>query len=120
MRPSAILTRARGRLRDSRPRFTVSLGESEEIVRRFRHACATGNVEELMAVLGLDRGLLDLVRMRASQINGCAYCPDMHSKVARANRETEQRLYGLDAWRETPYPSSDQSASWSGGPMNRT
>src|SRR6188768_4583587 len=46
-----ILTRARGRLHDSRPRFTVSRGESEEIVRRFRHACATGNVEGLMAVL---------------------------------------------------------------------
>ena len=49
-----ILTRARGRLRDSRPRFTVSRRESEEIVRRFRHACVTGNVEELMAVLHAD------------------------------------------------------------------
>jgi AhpD family alkylhydroperoxidase len=44
-----------------------------------------------------DHGLLDLVRMRASQINGCSYCLDMHSKDARANDETEQRLYGLDA-----------------------
>jgi RNA polymerase sigma-70 factor, ECF subfamily len=49
-----ILTRARGRLRESRPRFTVSRGESEEIVQRFRHACVTGNVEELMAVLHAD------------------------------------------------------------------
>jgi RNA polymerase sigma-70 factor, ECF subfamily len=49
-----ILTRARSRLRESRPRFTVSRGESEEIVQRFRHACVTGNVEELMAVLHAD------------------------------------------------------------------
>ena len=47
--------------------------------------------------------LLHLVRMRASQINGCAFCLDMHSKDARAAGETEQRLYGLNAWRETPY-----------------
>src|SRR5439155_20977639 len=53
-----ILTRARGRLRYSRPRFTVSRRESEEIVRRFRHACVTGNVEELMAVLHVDAELV--------------------------------------------------------------
>ena len=53
-----ILTRARGRLRDSRPRFTVSRRESEEIVRRFRQACVTGNVEELMAVLHADAQLV--------------------------------------------------------------
>jgi RNA polymerase sigma-70 factor (ECF subfamily) len=53
-----ILTRARGRLRESRPRFTVSRGESEEIVRRFRHACGTGNVEELMALLHADAELV--------------------------------------------------------------
>jgi AhpD family alkylhydroperoxidase len=46
---------------------------------------------------GFDPKLLDLVRMRASQINGCAYCLDMHSKDTRANGETEQRLYGLEA-----------------------
>ena len=60
---------------------------------------------------GLDSKLLDLVRMRASQINGCAYCLDMHSKDARANGETEQRLYGLDAWRETPYYSARERAA---------
>jgi AhpD family alkylhydroperoxidase len=54
---------------------------------------------------GLDAKLLRLVMMRASQINGCAYCLDMHSKDARAAGETEQRLYGLDAWREAPYYS---------------
>jgi RNA polymerase sigma-70 factor (ECF subfamily) len=53
-----ILTRARGRLRDSRPRFTVSRRESEEIVRRFRRACVTGNVDELMAVLHVDAQLI--------------------------------------------------------------
>jgi AhpD family alkylhydroperoxidase len=60
---------------------------------------------------GLDERLLDLVRMRASQINGCAYCLDMHSKDARAAGETEQRLYGLEAWRETPYYSDRERAA---------
>jgi AhpD family alkylhydroperoxidase len=60
---------------------------------------------------GLDSKLLDLVRMRASQMNGCAYCLDMHSKDARANGETEQRLYGLEAWREAPYYSARERAA---------
>jgi AhpD family alkylhydroperoxidase len=60
---------------------------------------------------GFDSKLLDLVRMRASQINGCAYCLDMHSKDARANGETEQRLYGLEAWRERPYYSDRERAA---------
>src|SRR4030095_4864486 len=60
---------------------------------------------------GLEHTLLDLVRMRASQINGCGYCLDMHRKDARANGETEQRLYGLDAWRETPYYSARERAA---------
>jgi AhpD family alkylhydroperoxidase len=60
---------------------------------------------------GLEERLLDLVRMRASQINGCSYCLDMHSKDARANGETEQRLYGLSAWRETPYYSERERAA---------
>src|SRR5436853_6916965 len=60
---------------------------------------------------GLDHRLLDLVRMRASQINGCAYCLDMHSKDARAGGETEQRLYGLDAWREAPYYTDRERAA---------
>ena len=50
---------------------------------------------------GLEHSLQELVKMRASQINGCAYCLDMHSKDARAAGETEQRLYMLDAWRES-------------------
>ena len=68
-------------------------------------------LERQVAQGGLDSKLLDLVRMRASQINGCAYCLDMHSEDARANGETEQRLYGLDAWRETPYYSDRERAA---------
>ena len=68
-------------------------------------------LEKQIRKAGLDSQLLDLVRMRASQINGCAYCLDMHSKDARANGETEQRLYGLDAWRETPYYSARERAA---------
>jgi AhpD family alkylhydroperoxidase len=72
---------------------------------------ATLGLERQVHQAGLDSKLLDLVRMRASQINGCAYCLDMDSKDARANGETEQRLYGLDAWRETPYYSERERAA---------
>ena len=68
-------------------------------------------LERQVQKAGLDSKLLDLVRMRASQINGCAYCLDMHSKDARANGETEQRLYGLEAWREAPYYSDRERAA---------
>ena len=68
-------------------------------------------LERQVRKAGLDNKLLDIVRMRASQINGCAYCLDMHSKDARANGETEQRLYGLAAWRETPYYSARERAA---------
>lgn len=60
---------------------------------------------------GLEPSLLELVKMRASQINGCAYCLDMHSKDARAAGETEQRLYALDAWRETPFYTDRERAA---------
>jgi AhpD family alkylhydroperoxidase len=59
----------------------------------------------------LEPSLLELVRMRASQINGCAYCLDMHSKDARANGESEQRLYALSAWRETPFFTDREQAA---------
>ena len=58
-----------------------------------------------------DPRLRELVRIRASQINGCAYCIDMHTKDARAIGESEQRLYGLAAWRETPYFSERERAA---------
>ena len=60
---------------------------------------------------GLEHSLLELVKMRASQINGCGYCLDMHSKDARAAGETEQRLYLLDAWREAPFYSDRERAA---------
>ncbi|HWR36816.1 MAG TPA: carboxymuconolactone decarboxylase family protein [Clostridia bacterium] len=60
---------------------------------------------------GLETSLLELVKMRASQINGCAYCLDMHSKDARAAGETEQRLYLLSAWREAPFYSDRERAA---------
>lgn len=60
---------------------------------------------------GLATNLLDLVKLRASQINGCAYCIDMHSKDLRAAGETEQRIYELDAWRETPFYSDRERAA---------
>jgi AhpD family alkylhydroperoxidase len=68
-------------------------------------------VQALVESGGLDAKLLHLIEMRASQINGCAYCLDMHSKDARAAGETEQRLYGLEAWRESPYYSERERAA---------
>ena len=59
----------------------------------------------------LEHSLIELVKMRASQINGCAYCLDMHSKDARAAGETEQRLYALNAWRETPFFTDRERAA---------
>ncbi|PYU67222.1 MAG: carboxymuconolactone decarboxylase [Acidobacteria bacterium] len=60
---------------------------------------------------GLEESLLNLVYLRASQINGCAYCLDMHWKDLRAAGEGEQRLYGLDAWEESPYYSDRERAA---------
>jgi AhpD family alkylhydroperoxidase len=59
--------------------------------------------------------LLELVKLRASQINGCAYCVDMHTKDARANGETEQRLYAVVVWREAPFFTERERAAlaWS-------
>jgi AhpD family alkylhydroperoxidase len=59
----------------------------------------------------IDPKLRELIRIRASQLNGCAYCIDMHTKDARAIGETEQRIYGLAAWRETPYFSPRERAA---------
>jgi AhpD family alkylhydroperoxidase len=60
---------------------------------------------------GLEQSLLDLVKVRASQINRCAFCLDMHVKDARASGETEQRLYSLDTWRETSFYSDRERAA---------
>jgi AhpD family alkylhydroperoxidase len=59
----------------------------------------------------VDEQLLELIYFRVSQINACAYCLDMHSKDLRAKGETEQRLYGLSAWRETPYYTAKERAA---------
>ncbi|HST10583.1 MAG TPA: carboxymuconolactone decarboxylase family protein [Terriglobales bacterium] len=72
-------------------------------------------LEKYLKECGLEESLLHLVKMRASQINGCAYCLDMHWKDARASGETEQRLYSLDAWRECPFYTDRERAAlaWS-------
>jgi AhpD family alkylhydroperoxidase len=59
----------------------------------------------------VERRLFELVKIRASQINGCAYCLDMHTKDARLAGETEQRIYALNAWRETPFFSDRERAA---------
>jgi AhpD family alkylhydroperoxidase len=64
-----------------------------------------------LAQCGLESSLLNLLYFRVSQINGCAYCLDMHSKDLRAGGETEQRLYLLDAWRESPFYSGRERAA---------
>jgi len=69
------------------------------------------SLEKYVAECGLDEKLIHLIKMRASQINGCAFCIDMHSKDARAAGETEQRLYELDAWRETPFYTDRERAA---------
>jgi len=68
-------------------------------------------LEKYISESGLDHKLVHLVKMRASQINGCAYCLDMHSLEARAVGESEQRLYTLEAWRETPFFSDRERAA---------
>ena len=60
---------------------------------------------------GIDPGLRELIRIRASQLNGCAYCVDMHSKDARAVGETEQRIYALPVWQETAFYTSRERAA---------
>jgi AhpD family alkylhydroperoxidase len=72
---------------------------------------AMDGLDRYLADCGLEKPLLLLVQLRASQINGCAYCLDMHWKDLRAIGEGEQRLYSLDAWRECPYYSERERAA---------
>lgn len=72
---------------------------------------ALGSLDTYVGKSGLEAGLLDLVKVRASQLNGCAYCIDMHTKDARMGGETEQRLYALTAWRETPFFTGRERAA---------
>ena len=69
------------------------------------------NLSKEVETSGLERKLLELVKIRASQINGCAYCIDMHTKDARAAGETEQRIYALSAWHETPFFTDRERAA---------
>ena len=68
-------------------------------------------LEKYLHQCGLEEPLIHLLKLRASQINGCAYCLDMHWKDLRAIGETEQRLYGLDAWEESPYYTERERAA---------
>lgn len=72
-------------------------------------------VEHYLQQCGLDESLQNIIKLRVSQINGCAYCIDMHWKDLRAAGESEQRLYGLDAWEESPYYTDRERAAlaWS-------
>lgn len=70
-----------------------------------------GNLEQYLKKTGLESELLELVRVRVSQINGCAYCIDRHTKEARSHHENEQRLYGLSTWKEAPFYSDRERAS---------
>jgi AhpD family alkylhydroperoxidase len=72
---------------------------------------AMHGLERYLATCGLEPSLRELVRLRASQINGCAYCVDMHSLDARAGGETEQRLYALPVWHETPFFTDRERAA---------
>ena len=88
---------------------------SDERLRAYEVAPATidavRRVEAHIQQCGLEKSLIHLVKMRASQINGCAFCLDMHSRDARRLGETEQRLYLLDAWRESPLYSERERAA---------
>jgi AhpD family alkylhydroperoxidase len=68
-------------------------------------------LDTYLGTSGLERSLLLLVQLRSSQLNGCAFCIDMHWKDLRAIDETEQRLYSLDAWRESPYYTDRERAA---------
>jgi AhpD family alkylhydroperoxidase len=68
-------------------------------------------IEHYLQQCGLEESLQNLIKLRVSQINGCAYCIDMHWKDLRAAGESEQRLYGLDAWEESPYYTERERAA---------
>jgi AhpD family alkylhydroperoxidase len=75
---------------------------------------AMARLEQFVRTSGLEHPLLELVKIRASQLNGCAFCLDMHTKDARAAGETEQRIYALNAWRETSFytPRERAALAW--------
>ena len=83
-------------------------------VNRYRDSAplrAMVALQQAVESSGLEQAVLELVKIRASQMNGCAYCIDMHTKDARAMGEAEQRIYALSAWRETPFFSERERAA---------
>ena len=68
-------------------------------------------LERYLTATGLDKKLRELVKIRASQINGCAFCIDLHTKDARTMGESEQRIYALNAWQETPFFTPEERAA---------
>src|SRR4051812_4132442 len=101
-----------------RRRLTLMLEEMRMQARVEMQKASPGAFQAMLALEGyvkkssrLEASLLELIKMRASQINGCAYCLDMHSKDARAGGESEQRLYTLNAWRETPFFTDRERAA---------
>jgi len=71
---------------------------------------AMSGLEKYLGTTSIDKQLLELIKIRASQINGCAFCINMHTKDARSLGETEQRIYALSAWRDTPYFTKEERA----------
>jgi AhpD family alkylhydroperoxidase len=98
-RSPEMTTTPRLALKQLTPKVSAAMGEL--------HAAAVLAAEEA----GIDPLLLELIRIRASQINGCAFCLDMHTKDARARGESEQRIYALNAWRETPFFTDRERAA---------
>ena len=68
-------------------------------------------LEKFLTKAGVKKSLLELIKVRASQINGCGFCIDIHTTIARQLGETERRLYALSAWRETPFFSAEERAA---------
>lgn len=91
---------------------------TDQRTRRVRMSARTPEIYQAMLALddavgqsGIERSLAELVRIRASQVNGCAYCLDMHTLDARSVGESEQRIYALSAWREAPFFSDRERAA---------
>jgi AhpD family alkylhydroperoxidase len=88
------------------------IAQPDHVARRWPIARIVGRKVAKALHCGLEKKLLDLIRFRVSRMNGCAYCLDMHWKDLRAEGETEQRMYSLDAGRETPYYSERAALAW--------
>jgi AhpD family alkylhydroperoxidase len=90
------------KINEQRIKYSQVAPEGVEVLRR---------LEVYLKNTGLEPELVELVKLRASQINGCAYCIDMHTKDARTHGESEQRLFGVSAWRETPFYNERERAA---------